>query len=398
MNLSDVFAVAAYKRLAKVDLPHQGSNQHELSGISALRQFFEGEIKDGTVEWHYFADDQGPLNALGKFTFYDSRKKSAARTRRSEWRFYYSENFLKHAAVGDLLVLTQTLDEQYHGLVFQAGSSWTRAAEALWDIGGAGPIFDLMSENQLELRTLEFQRERILEALNFTVARPISASDEEIVLKKFGRVFPTTMQMSAFARKHAKVGGCSSDQTLIRWLEREEQLFRALENAIVSKQIAPGFSSVDEFIDISLTVQNRRKSRMGYAFQNHLAELFKRHKLRFKAQASTESTNRPDFLFPGEREYHAKTFDTRRLVVLAAKSTLKDRWRQVLTEADKVPHKHLCTLETGISEKQTSEMIRQSLTLVVPANLHATYTNEQRKDILSVAEFIDYVARKQRRP
>ena len=50
--------------------------------------------------------------------------------------------------------------------------------------------------------------------------------------------------------------------------------------------------------------------------------------------------------------------------------TSKDRWRQVLTEADRIPQKHLCTLEAGISTKQTDETRRQSLTLVVPAGLH----------------------------
>ena len=60
------------------------------------------------------------------------------------------------------------------------------------------------------------------------------------------------------------------------------------------------------------------------------------------------------------------------LVMLGVKSTSKDRWRQVLTEADRIPQKHLCTLEAGISAKQTDEMQRQQLTLVVPTGLHAT--------------------------
>jgi hypothetical protein len=396
MNLSDVFAAVAYKRLAMVDLPNLGSNQHELSGVSALRSFFHGEVRDsGMVEWHYFADDQEPHSELGSFTFYDSRKKSAARTGRTEWRFYYKGDFLACASVGDLLVMTQTLDGQYHGLIFEAESSWIRAAAALWGINGAGPSFDFVSEDQLEVMSVEFQREQILAALNITVDRPISSQDEDIVTNNFGKKFPSTEQMSAFARKQIDVDRKASDQTLLLWLEREEQLFRALEKVVVSEKIARGFATVEEFIAYSLSVHNRRKARMGYALQNHLAELFKRHKLKFKAQACTESTNKPDFLFPGEREYHDEAFDAELLVVLGAKSTVKERWRQVLTEADRVPRKHLCTLEAGISEKQTSEMSRQSLTLVIPAGLHSTYTGAQRKQILSIAEFIELVAQKQ---
>lgn len=127
---------------------------------------------------------------------------------------------------------------------------------------------------------------------------------------------------------------------------------------------------------------------------NHLAELFTRHGLRFPPQARAEASNKPDFIFPGQREYHDAAFNAALLVMLGVKSTSKDRWWQVLTEADRIPQKHLCTLEAGISTKQTDEMRRQSLTLVVPAGLHATYTNAQRAGLLSVAELVEFVRKK----
>ena len=74
---------------------------------------------------------------------------------------------------------------------------------------------------------------------------------------------------------------------------------------------------------------------------NHLAGLFTRHGLRFTLQARTEASNNPDFIFPGEREYHDAKFNAALLVMLSVKSTSKDRWRQVLTEADEMkptPH------------------------------------------------------------
>jgi hypothetical protein len=107
---------------------------------------------------------------------------------------------------------------------------------------------------------------------------------------------------------------------------------------------------------------------------NHLAELFTRHGLRFTPQARTEASNQPDSFFSGEREYHDAAFNAALLVMLGVKSTSKDRWRQVLTEADRIPQKHLCTLEAGISAKQTDEMRRQQLTLVVPTGLHGGAT------------------------
>ena len=78
MNLSSIFSNVAHKQLVRVDLPEMGSNQHELNGGSALKEFFEtSEPVRGGLSWHYFADDQEPIQENGLFTFYDARAKSA---------------------------------------------------------------------------------------------------------------------------------------------------------------------------------------------------------------------------------------------------------------------------------------------------------------------------------
>ena len=64
--------------------------------------------------------------------------------------------------------------------------------------------------------------------------------------------------------------------------------------------------------------------------------------------------------------------------MLGVKSTCKDRWRQVLAEADRIEYKHLLTLETSISKHQTDEMQAKNLQLVLPRGLHETYTPEQQ--------------------
>jgi hypothetical protein len=74
---------------------------------------------------------------------------------------------------------------------------------------------------------------------------------------------------------------------------------------------------------------------MGYSLQNQLATLFDHHQLKYEAQAVTEGKNKPDFIFPGSKEYRDQQFKSELLVMLGAKSTLKERWRQILTEAGK---------------------------------------------------------------
>lgn len=396
MNLSDVFSAVAHKELVAVDLPNRGSNQHETNGNLALREFFgETKVEQEGIDWHYFADDQEPAQEDNKITFYDARAKSAGRTGRSEWRLYYYGDFLSRAEIGDLLILARTPKGRYFGLVFQRGSAWQRAAKELFGLRDFQPSFDAIPRRTLDSQRFELLRQQILAELDLDLALPVAASDEEIMLREFGRAFPATRKVSDFARTQVETDPRLADETLARWLEREEQLFRALESVIIRERLARNFTSVDEFIQYSLSVQNRRKSRMGYALQNHLTELFTRLGLRFTPQARTEASSKPDFIFPGEREYRDASFNAALLVMLGVKSSSKDRWRQVLTEADRIPKKHLCTLEAGISAKQTDEMRRQQLTLVVPTGLHTTYTAAQLSGMLSIAEFVAVVRRNQ---
>jgi hypothetical protein len=327
--------------------------------------------------------------------YYDARAKTADQTGRSEWRFYYPGSFLARASVGDLLVLAQSRSGYFFGLVFRQASAWYRAAVEFFGLTDLRTSFGVVPKDKLDFYKFELLRNQILNELDLGLVLPVSRTDEELIVEKFGRKFPTTREMSFFARSQVEVNYKDTDEALVRWLEREEQLFRALENVIIGERIANGFTTVDSFVEYSLSVQNRRKSRMGFALQNHMTELFTKHGLRFTAQARTEGNNRPDFIFPGEREYGDSSFDATLLVMLGVKSTSKDRWRQVLTEADRIPDKHLCTLEAGISTKQTDEMQRQRLTLVVPAKLHATYTAEQRRKMLTVDDFVSFARRKQ---
>jgi hypothetical protein len=281
-----------------------------------------------------------------------------------------------------------------HALVFQKGSSWLRSAEKLFGVSSLNPSnFEAFSKESLTSREVGLVAERILETLGIEELQiPSTQTDLQLVLERFNRTFPSTREMSAFAREQAGVAEKSEvDETLTRWLQREEQLFRALEREIVEEKVRAGFRDVDEFVAFSLSVHNRRKSRMGYSLQNQLSALFDFHGLRYEAQAFTEGKNKPDFLFPGAAQYHDSRFDASLLIMLGAKSTLKERWRQILTEAARIPAKHLCTLEPGISVNQTDEIRHYNVQLVIPIAFHETYSEQQKLQIWTVAAFLDFV-------
>ena len=128
---------------------------------------------------------------------------------------------------------------------------------------------------------------------------------------------------------------------------------------------------------------------MGQSLEHHLEAVFRAHEISCVRGAVIENNQRPDFLFPSEEAYRAAPdtgYDC--LTMLGAKSTCKDRWRQVLAEASKIPRKHLLTLEPGITEPQTSQMANSDLQLVVPQSIQGTYTNDQRAWLWNLGEFV----------
>ncbi|WP_433685996.1 type II restriction endonuclease [Klebsiella pneumoniae] len=90
---------------------------------------------------------------------------------------------------------------------------------------------------------------------------------------------------------------------------------------------------MDEFIALANSVSNRRKSRAGKSLELHLEHLFIEHGLRhFATQAITEGTQKTRF-FPQGLNHDTASENLR---MLAVKTTCKDRWRQILNEADTI--------------------------------------------------------------
>lgn len=77
-----------------------------------------------------------------------------------------------------------------------------------------------------------------------------------------------------------------------------------------------------------------------------------------------------------------------------AKTTCKDRWRQILAEAQRIPEKHLFTLETAISSNQLREMHAHKVHLVTTPSISATYT----QSVMNLREFIQMIQADQASP
>ena len=106
----------------------------------------------------------------------------------------------------------------------------------------------------------------------------------------------------------------------------------------------------------------------------------------------TEGRSKPDFVLPAIDAYHNNSFLNQGVYVLAAKTTCKDRWRQILNEAKKIDRHYLFTLQQGISNNQLDEMIDSQVQLVVPKLHLETFARSYRDKILTLTDFIDLVS------
>ncbi|MDD7219791.1 MAG: type II restriction endonuclease [Clostridia bacterium] len=195
------------------------------------------------------------------------------------------------------------------------------------------------------------------------------------------------------SEKIAHLISSNPDKILLQWTNTEFRLFRALEDAKYGDQIKRGFSSVDEFIEVANKVLNRRKSRAGKSLEHHLAAIFDSCKIKYTPQAVTEGNKRPDFIFPSIEDYHNAEFSIEHLCSLAAKTTCKDRWRQILNEGNRFKgrNKYLCTLQQGISSAQMDEMEAEKVILVVPKPYISSYPSDRQDRIWTISKFIDFV-------
>lgn len=393
-QLADYFAGVGVKRLSAVDANPGRSNQHEIGTTREMRKDFLGETQQEKFRAIYvwLGEDQDGFTAEGGATHYDARSRNPDRA--AEWRLYYPPNPVTETMQeGDTLFLAKDSGGVLWFIVTPAGSTSEQQLFWLFGVRPEGRSF-VSREVSDDEPQLDFAARFILDELGIEFEEP-EADKIDSIIERFGTSFPTTAEFSQLARLTLPEVSAEDDPdaALIAWLDHEEAMFRRLERRIVAERLEQGFvttdgTDVDGFISFSLGVQNRRKARMGHSLENHIAAVFDCFGLSYERGATTELGQKPDFLFPGAAVYMAAPAGDARLLMLGAKSTCKDRWRQVLAEAAKIPNKHLLTLEPGITEPQTSQMEAANLQLVVPAAIHNTYSQGQKAWLWSLGQFI----------
>ncbi|BFM20063.1 type II restriction endonuclease [Gilvimarinus japonicus] len=390
-QLRDYIDGAAVKRLSDVECDPTKSNQHELNATRLIRDLFGEGRAEYPARYIRLEDDEEKIEDIeGTVTIYDARESHPTR---SEYRLYYQDNpAITSAETGDILAIILKKDQSVIFISAPAGSQ------------SELELIELFGENQsTNFRSLDFKNDNtevsiskrfILEEIGIEVTAEFGKSYLDIIQSRFGGlIFPKTRQFSALAQELAGDSNSfqTADDAIIAWWETEEAMFRQLEGELISQKLNSGFKDADDFLKFSTTIRQRRSSRAGNALENHLAQLFNEKNIRYSWEPKTEGNKKPDFLFPSIDDYRDSSFPEDRLTMLGVKTTCKDRWRQVLTEADRINNKHLFTLQPKISENQTDEMKASGLTLVVPESIKSSYFDSQKQWLLNLQDFIEHL-------
>lgn len=147
---------------------------------------------------------------------------------------------------------------------------------------------------------------------------------------------------------------------------------------------------------ILLSASQQRKTRAGRSFEHHIAASLTAGGIHFQEQAVTGG-RRPDFVLPDVVTLRRKDRTRSDALVLAAKTTLRERWKQVSNEQLDCDV-FLATVDDRVSPVAIHEMAGLGIRLVVPELLkrsdEAFYKGQE--NVLSFREFFDHSIRAER--
>jgi hypothetical protein len=144
-----------------------------------------------------------------------------------------------------------------------------------------------------------------------------------------------------------------------------------------------------------LSASQHRKSRAGRSFENHIARLLSDGNVAFQAQAVTGG-RRPDFVLPDAAALKGPAAAD--AIILSAKTTLRERWKQVAMERFE-SEVFLATVDDRISGEAIKDMARQRIRLVVPESLKRSKETDygDKENVITFRDFFDGEL-KERRP
>ena len=203
--------------------------------------------------------------------------------------------------------------------------------------------------------------------------------------------FPNPIEMVKSVIDSQNEFNLNPDTRLLRRREREYSLFKNVERNLYLPLVRMQNQTFDSLFSLFQSVAQRRRAWSGKSLELHVKAILLEEKLLFESNAQSELGRGLDFLFPSSSAYADCEYPSAKLRMLAVKTAAKDRWRQVLNEANRIQRKHVLTLQERISETQFQEMVDSNVQLVVPESNIKKYSGVIQSQLQTFADFISEI-------
>jgi hypothetical protein len=145
---------------------------------------------------------------------------------------------------------------------------------------------------------------------------------------------------------------------------------------------------LESYIKIFMSMAQARYTRVGTTFENHYKNYIDGHAFPNVSQEKVDGKKKPDFIFPSKEYYFSETREIDDIILLSLKTSLKERWQQILNEGSKVKTRYLATLDKKVTGDQISEMKRKNVILIVTE--WAKVNTESYKNASNVITFKNF--------
>lgn len=156
---------------------------------------------------------------------------------------------------------------------------------------------------------------------------------------------------------------------LVRLIVGDDLGERSVETVV--RSIVDNYQQIDRIL---LSASQQRKSRAGTSFELHIEKFLIDGRIPYGRQVVVGS-RRPDFILPSLAFFNAKDRAENDAIVLSAKTTLRERWKQVVSEGLNCKL-FLATVDETVPASTVEEMDALRITLVVPESLKTSTMTE----------------------
>lgn len=196
---------------------------------------------------------------------------------------------------------------------------------------------------------------------------------------------------------------------LFREFQRRERAVQLVRSIFGDTPSEPGMKAVirrivdavPEIDAIMLSASQQRKSRAGYSFEHQIEAMLTAAAVPFGKQVVMDATKRrPDFVLPSLPHFKRPLDGAERGLILSAKTTLRERWKQVENEMGGGADLFLATVDENIAATAIEAMAAMNIRLVVPETLKKSKDTEydRHSNVLDFATFFGTELRDQRMP